>query len=281
MKEIFKIIDDADSILIGAGAGLSTAAGINYAGARFKTEFKPFIEKYGFTDLYTSSFYDFSTQEEYWAYWAKHIDFANTGRKGTELYKNIFEAVKNKNYFVITTNVDDQFYKTGFDKNKIFRVQGSYRLIQCSKACHDKLYDDKEMVDKMLNIIDKDLKVLTELVPTCPVCGGRMEPNLRKDAYFVQDELWYKQNDAYEKFINENKDKKLVLLEFGVGFNTPGIIRFPFEQMVNKNSNWTLIRFNKETHCFFDLENRFIAIGKDINDIFKGEKNDNKYRNEN
>ena len=268
MNNIIEIINEADAILIGAGAGLSTASGINYAGARFQTEFKPFIEKYGFTDLYTSSFYDFNSQEEYWAYWAKHIDFANTGREGTQLYKNIFNAVKNKDYFVITTNVDDQFYKTGFDENRIFRVQGSYRLIQCTKACHNKLYDDKEIVDKMLENIDEELKVPTELVPKCPICGENMEPNLRKDANFVQDDLWYKQNDTYEKFLEENKDKKVVILEFGVGFNTPGIIRFPFEQMTNQNKNWTLIRFNKETHCFYDLEDRFIPIIDDINKIF-------------
>ena len=215
LDQIKKIIDEADSILIGAGSGLSTAAGINYGGEDFKKNFTPFIKKYGFSDLYTSSFYDFSTQEEYWAYWSKHIDYANTGRAGTDLYKRIYELVKDKEYFVVTTNVDDQFYKTGFDKEKIFRVQGSYRYIQCSRACHDKLYDDKEMVDKMIGSIDDNLKVPSKLVPTCPVCGENMEPNLRKDAYFVQDELWYKQSDAYEKFIEDNKDKKVVLLEFG------------------------------------------------------------------
>lgn len=269
MSDILKIINEADSILIGAGSGLSTAAGIDYAGIRFKIEFKEFIDKYGFTDLYTSSFYDFDTQEEYWAYWAKHIYFANTGREGTETYKNIFEAVKDKNYFVITTNVDDQFYKAGFDKDRIFRVQGSYRLIQCSRACHNKLYDDKEMVDKMLKNIDEDLKVPSELVPICPVCGEFMEPNLRKDSFFVQDDLWYKQNEAYEKFINDNIDKKAVLLEFGVGFNTPGIIRFPFEQMILQYKNWKLLRFNKDCKSLYPLGDKLIEVKEDINDIFK------------
>lgn len=269
MKEKIKeLIENADSILIGAGAGLSTAAGINYAGEDFQRAFKPFIEKYGFTDLYTSSFYDFETEEEYWAYWANHIHYANTGREGTPLYRKIYGAVKGKNYFVITTNVDDQFYKTGFDKDKIFRVQGSYRLIQCSKSCHDKLYDDKEMVDEMLMNIDEELKVLHDLIPRCPVCGESMEPNLRKDEYFVEDELWFKQNEAYQKFMKENKDKKVVLLEFGVGFNTPGIIRFPFEKMTTQNKNWILVRFNKESMCYYDLGERFIEVKDDINTIF-------------
>ena len=171
-------------------------------------------------------------------------------------------------YFVITTNVDDQFYKTGFDKDKIFRVQGSYALNQCSRGCHNKLYSNVELVNKMLKSID-DLKVQTELVPVCPVCGESMEPNLRKDGYFIQDDLWYRQNDKYEKFLYKNKDRKVLLLEFGVGFNTLGIIRFPFEQMTSKNKNWTLIRFNKDTRIFYDLKERFIEIEDDINEVIK------------
>ena len=270
LNNIKKLINEADCILIGAGSGLSTAAGIDYMGEEFEKEFQPFIRKYGFTDLYTLSFYNFNTQEEYWAYWAKHINFSDTGRNGTELYKNIYNLIKEKEYFVITTNVDDQFYKTGFDKNKIFRVQGSYALNQCSKGCHNKLYPNKELVNKMLENIDENLKVPTNLIPICPICGESMEPNLRKDSYFVQDDLWYKQNDLYEKFLSNNLDKKVLLLEFGVGFNTPGIIRFPFEQMTNQNKNWTLIRFNKDTRTFYNLENRFIEIQEDIKKVIGG-----------
>lgn len=267
LDSIKNLIENADCILIGAGSGLSSAAGIAYSGDEFKKEFAPFIKKYGFTDLYTSGFYDFRSKEEYWGMWAKHIYYCDTGRNGTELYRKIYNLVKDKDYFVITTNVDDQFYKTGFDENKIFRVQGSYALNQCSKGCHNKLYPNKELVDKMLNSLDSDLKIPTELVPICPVCGEPMEPNLRTDGYFVQDDLWYKQNDKYNEFIDANKDKKVLLLEFGVGFNTPTIIRFSFEQMTNQNKNWTLVRFNKETRCFFDLDNRFIGIDEDINKI--------------
>ena len=269
LDNIQELVNNADCILIGAGAGLSSSAGIDYAGEEFKKEFAPFIKKYGFTDLYTSGFYDFRSEEEYWAYWAKHIYFADTGRDGTELYKKIFDLVKNKEYFVITTNVDDQFYKTGFDKDKIFRVQGSYSLNQCSKGCHNKLYSNIELVNKMIKSTDDDLKIPTELVPVCPVCGESMELNLRKDGYFIQDDLWYKQSDKYNEFIENNKNKNVILLEFGVGFNTPGIIRFPFEQMTSQNKNWKLIRFNKEDMTFYDLENRFIGINEDINKFFK------------
>ena len=269
LNEIKELVNKADCILIGAGSGLSTAAGIDYAGEEFRKEFKPYIRKYGFDNLYSSSFYEYPTQEEYWGAWAKHIYFANTGRSGLELYKKIFDLIKEKEYFVITTNVDDQFYKTGFDKNKIFRVQGSYALNQCKNACHNKLYSNKELVVEMLENIDDNLKVSTKLVPKCPVCGENMEPNLRKDAYFVQDDLWYKQSEAYENFIDNSKHKNLLLLEFGVGFNTPGIIRFPFEKMTFENKNWKLIRFNKEVMCFCELDDRFIGIDKDINEFFK------------
>lgn len=237
-------------------------------GEGFERNFKPWIEKYGFTDLYTSSFYEFNTPEEKWAYWGKYIKYIDIDMPGAELYKKIFKLVENKNYFVITTNVDDQFYKTGFDKEKIFRVQGSYRLLQCSTPCHNKLYDAKEICNKLVENTDKDLRVPSDLVPVCPVCGEEMEINLRKDANFVQDDLWYKQSKKYEDFVDNNKDKKVLLLEFGVGFNTPGIIRFPFEQMTAENENWTLVRFNKDARCFYDLEGRFIEVTDDLNKVF-------------
>ncbi|MBR2289764.1 MAG: hypothetical protein IJ867_03990 [Clostridia bacterium] len=146
-------------------------------------------------------------------------------------------------------------------------------MIQCRNACHDKLYDDKEMVDKMVANIDGDLKIPTSLVPKCPVCGENMEPNLRKDGNFVQDELWYQQNERYEDFLKNAKGKKLVMLEFGVGFNTPGIIRFPFEQMASINENWTLVRLNRDTKCMYGLNDKqFIPIHEDLNEIFRGEK---------
>ena len=268
LNDIKELIEQADCILIGAGAGLSTSAGIDYAGDEFKKEFAPFIKKYGFTDLYTASFYEFETEEEKWAYFAKHIKFADTGRKAIPLYKNIYELVKNKSYFVITTNVDDQFEKAGFEKNKIFATQGSYSKLQCSEACHNKLYDDTELVNRMIEKTDCNLKIPTNLVPICPVCKERMEVNLRKDAYFVQDENWYKQSKAYEDFVNNAKDKKVILLELGVGFNTPIIIRFPFEQMTMQNKNWNLVRINKDNVMTWNhIEEKSILIQEDIANI--------------
>lgn len=268
IENIKKLIDEAEYVLIGGGAGLSSSAGIEYSGKRFEDTFKEFIEKYHFTDMYTSGFYDFKTQEEKWAYWAKHMYINDIGMKATNLYKEILELVKNKKYFVITTNVDDQFYKAGFDKDRIFATQGSYAYIQCSCACHDKIYNATDMVKEMVENI-KDCKIPSELVPKCPVCGENMEVNLRKDAYFVQDDNWYRQDEKYGKFLDNTKDKKVLLLELGVGFNTPGIIRLPFEQMVYNNDKWNLVRINKDnTSTFLEIEDKIIKIKDDISAVF-------------
>lgn len=246
ISRLKRIFDDTDNILIGAGAGLSTASGIEYSGRRFEDNFRDFIKKYDFTDMYTSGFYPFETEEEKWAYWSKHIYLNNVGMSATPLYEKIHELVKDKNYFVITTNVDDQFYKASFDSDRIFRMQGSYRYIQCQKACHDKLYDNTQLVKQMIDSIDDDLRIASELVPKCPVCGGPMDTNLRKDNYFVEDEYWHAQKNAYVNYLNSVKNENTLLLEFGVGFNTPSIIRFPFEEMAFNNDKWTLARINKD-----------------------------------
>lgn len=261
-SKIKELINDADAILIGAGAGLSTSAGIDYGSASFKKNFPELVTKYGMTDMYTSSFYEFNTEEERWSYWAKHINcIYNSDVKSG--YKNLYNLVKDKNYFVITTNVDGQFLKAGFAKDKVFEVQGSLSKIQCSVGCHNKLYDDLDMVDKMLKA-DKDCKIPSDLVPYCPRCGEAMEVNLHKDAFFVEDANWHTLNKNYENFVNANKDKKLLLIELGVGFNTPGIIRFPFEKMTKDFNNTTLIRINdKYQDLAFELKDKAILIKDD------------------
>ena len=268
MSDIIKIkkwIDEADAIIIGAGAGLSDAAGIHYSGEKFEKDFADWIQKYGIKDLYTSAFYPFKTEEERWAYWAKHIYFSYFERKHTDLYKNLHELVKNKNYFVITTNTDGQFINNGFDKDKVFEVQGSYSKLQCSTPCHNKLYDNEEIVKEMLENIDEDLKIPSSLVPRCPVCGENMSVNLRCDDTFVEDDNWYKMQKNYDDFIKNNSNKKVLLLEFGIGFNTPGIIRFPFEQMTFMHDNFRLIRFNnKYAGVPQEIEKKSISVTDSI-----------------
>ncbi len=260
-------IEDADYILLGGGAGLSAAAGIEYSGKRFTESFGPFIKKYGLTDMYSSGFYPFRTQEERWAYWAKHISLNRYETGATKLYKDLYQLVKDKNYFVITTNVESQFEKAGFSFDKVFEVQGNYGYFQCAKGCHDKLYDNeslvKEMVEKTV-----DCKIPSELVPKCPICGGEMDPNLRINEYFVQDAKWYELNKSYNEFLKESDGKKIVYLELGIGFNTPGIIRYPFERWTYHNEKATLIRLNKDhPEGIKENEDKTIAFTENMQEV--------------
>lgn len=259
-----KAIEKADYIAVGGGAGLSAAAGIIYSGERFTKNFAPFIEKYGLTDMYSSGFYPFPTEEERWAYWAKHIWINRFEPEATLLYQSLYKLVKEKNYFVITTNVDSQFVKSGVPEKKVFDVQGNYGALQCAKGCHDTVYPNKELVKKWLAQTN-DCKIPTALVPQCPVCGGSMEPHLRKDQYFVQDARWHESHEAYNRFLQESDGKRIVFMELGVGYNTPGIIRYPFEQMTHNRERSVLIRLNKE-HPEGMMENRekTIAFTEDM-----------------
>lgn len=262
-------IKQTDYIIIGAGSGLSTAAGLLYSGEKFEKDFKEFIEKYYFDNLYSASFYEFKTQEEKWAFFAKMIELNRYNEKPLKLYQDLYKIVKNKEYYVLSTNVDGQFYNSGFDKDKIFEVQGDYSYLQCENACHNKLYNNKELVEEWLQNT-KDCKIPSDLVMKCPMCGGNMEMNLRKDANFVQDENWYRQAERYEKFLAKAKGKNVVLLEIGVGFNTPGIIRFPFEQMTANNEQITLIRINKDYPLpMLEIRNKTISFDEDTNKIIE------------
>ncbi len=237
---------EADAVVIGAGAGLSAAAGLDYSGPKFKKEFADYIERYHFPDLYSSSFFDFPTEEERWARWARHIDYARFRPKALPLYRELLELVNGRNYFVITTNVDAQFRKAGFDLSRIFEVQGDYGLMQCAVGCHPEVYSDKETVDEIIKN-SHDLTVDSRYVPVCPVCGGNMDVHVRKNQFFVQTENWNKAAQSYEKFMARYAEHgKVVLLELGIGFNTPSIIRYPFEQITYRNPNATLIRLNTD-----------------------------------
>ena len=238
-------IEKADYIIIGAGAGLSLAAGLDYNGERFKRNFREYIEKYNIQDMYSGGFYPFKTLEEKWGYWAKHLS-VEINEKGTEVYRNLLKLVEDKDYFVITTNVDEQFQKAGFPENKIYETQGRYSRLQCSVPCCNRLYDANPYIEGMLENIDEDLKVPSEFVPRCPVCGEPLDTNLRGSDRFVEDEWWHIQNRAYHRFLDNAKGSRTVLLEFGIGYNTPTIIRFPFDSLTINSPNWDLVRFNKD-----------------------------------
>ena len=265
ISQIKKLISESDSIIIGAGSGLSTAAGLEYSGQRWEKTFPEFIKKYHMTDMYTSSFYKFKTEEEKWAYWARHLYVNNVGSEAFDLYKELFSFIKNKDYFVITTNVDDQFYKSGFDKNRIFRTQGSYKYLQCAIGCNNKTYESSHLIKKLNENINKDLKVPSNLVPYCEKCKGPMDPNIRMNDYFVEDDIFMTGRDNYINFLKKCKGKKVVLIEMGIGMNTPGIIRFPFEKMALENKDWYLVRLNRSCmDCMFDMGDKIFLIKGDI-----------------
>ena len=261
-----KAIDEADYVIIGAGAGLSTAAGVEYTGERFEKYFKDFIEEYGFTDMYSSGFYPFKSQEEKWAYWARHV-FANRYDVGkTDVYQKLLELVKDKEYFVLTTNVEHQFWINGFEDERIFATQGDYGLLQCEKGCHDKLYSNRNQVFEWVEKTE-NFRIPSDLVPKCPVCGGDMDLNLRKDNYFVEDVKWHEMNRNYSDFLNRI-DGKFVFLEIGVGFNTPGIIRYPFEQMTYNNDDATLIRLNLDyPQAIPENKDKTISFDENVEEI--------------
>lgn len=259
-----KVIRDADYILIGAGAGLSAAAGLTYGGKRFTDNFPEFIEKYGMTDMYSAGFYPFPSEEARWGYWSKHVYVNRISPKALPLYQKVFDLVKDKNYFVLTTNADHQFYKADFGEDKIFATQGDYGLIQCMRGCHPKTYDDIEMMNQM-HQARKDCLIPSYMIPKCPVCGGPMTMNLRCDQYFVEDEAWHEAESRFGAFLEECENGKTVLLELGIGFNTPMIVRFPFEKLAGEKENMTLVRLNLEEAIVpASLGKRAIGINADI-----------------
>ena len=276
INQTVSLINDAEIILIGGGAGLSTAAGLNFSGKRFTDNFKDFIDKYGdkyMTDFYSAGFYPFKTEEEYWAYWSRHAYMNRVITEGLPVYKQLYNLVNNKEHFVITTNADALFVKSGFEKQNVFATQGDFGFIQCTYACHSKTYDAMDMFTEMKDKIF-DCKIPSDLVPICPKCGGRMEMSLRNNQYFVEDDAWHKAEENYSNFLKNIESKKIVLLELGLGFNTPMIIRYPFEKMTKENSNAYLIRLNlDDVKVPKVLGNRVIGIKEDIaksiNDIYK------------
>ena len=264
IQKLFVTLQSADAVIVGAGAGLSTAAGFTYAGERFQKHFADFIEKYGFTDMYTAGFYNFPTQEEFWAYWSRHIYFNRYVPAPKPVYGNLLRLLKGKDYFVITTNVDHQFQKAGFDKQRLFYTQGDYGLFQCAKPCHQKTYDNEEVVTQMVTE-QEDMRIPSELVPKCPVCGGKMVPNLRSDANFVEDEGWHKAAQRYLDFMNGHQKGKVLYWDLGIGANTPTIIKLPFMQMTYKNLEATYATVNLgEAFTVEQIEDRSIVIDADI-----------------
>ena len=262
-----KEIQTADAIIIGAGAGLSTAAGFTYSGERMQEYFGDFVEKYGFQDMYSGGFYPFETPEELWAYWSRYIYINRYMDVDNGTYRRLFELVKDKDYFVLTTNVDHQFQKAGFDKHRLFYTQGDYGLWQCSEPCHQKTYDNEETVRAMFER-QKDMRVPSELVPKCPVCGKPMSMNLRADDSFVEDEGWHRAAERYDEFLRRHDGLHILFLELGVGMNTPVIIKYPFWKMTYANPKAVYVCLNYgEAYAPDEIRGQSICINGDIREV--------------
>ena len=257
-------IKAADTIVIGAGAGLSTAAGFTYNGERFKKYFSDFEEKYGFHDMYSGAFYPFKTPEEMWAYWSRFVYCNRYFDNENGVYKALLELVKGKDYFVITTNVDHQFQKAGFYKSRLFYTQGDYGLFQCSEPCHNATYDNEETVKDMIEF-QEDCRIPSDLIPKCPKCGKPLAMNLRSDDNFVEDSGWHKAAKRYSDFLRRHKDIRILFLELGVGYNTPVIIKYPFWQMTAQNPKAVYACINLgEAVCPEEIKEQAICIDGDI-----------------
>lgn len=259
-------LEASDAVVIGAGAGLSAAAGFTYSGERFEKYFSDFAEKYGFTDMYSGGFFPFETPEERWAFWSRNIYCNRYTDAPNSVYKKLFELIKNKDYFVLTTNVDHQFQKAGFDKKRLFYTQGDYGLFQCSVPCHNETYDNEKNIRRMF-AEQENMRVPTKLVPMCPRCGKPLTMNLRADDKFVQDEGWYKAAERYSDFIRSRKNMRVLYLELGVGYNTPGIIKYPFWQLTAENPQAVYACINLgEAAAPKEITDRSILINADIAD---------------
>ncbi len=262
-------IKNADAIIIGAGAGMSASAGFTYDGERFMKYFSDFHDKYGIDDMYSGGFYPFDTLEEYWAWWSRHIYVNRYDVSVGSPYIRLLDIVKDKDYFVLTTNVDHQFQLAGFDKKRLFYTQGDYGLWQCSNACHQKTYDNESAVRHMV-LRQKDMRIPSDLIPKCPVCGAPMTMNLRSDDKFVQDEGWYAAAERYLTFIRSHKKMHILFLELGVGMNTPAIIRYPFIRMTAEFPSAVYARVNLgECSCPEAIRDKAICIDGDIDEVLR------------
>lgn len=268
------LLRTADAVLIGAGAGMSTAAGFTYAGPRFERHFADFIEKYGFRDMYSGGFYPFETQEEHWAYWSRYVYINRYADEENGTYRMLRELIRDKDYFVLTTNVDHQFQKAGFDKRRLFYTQGDYGLFQCSKPCHSVTYDNERAIRAMV-ARQQRMRIPTELIPRCPVCGKPLTMNLRADGTFVEDEGWHRAAERYSSFVRQHQGGKVLYLELGVGLNTPGIIKYPFWRMTWENPNAYYVCVNAgEVYVPPEIRERAVCLRCDIRDALSaiGEK---------
>ena len=260
-------LQDCDAVVIGAGAGLSTSAGFVYTGERFEKYFSDFAAKYGIKDMYSGGFYPFAMPEEHWSYWSRYIYINRYMDAPKPVYDDLLKLVSDKDYFVITTNVDHCFQKAGFDKKRLFYTQGDYGLFQCSEPCSDVTYDNEDIVRDMVEQ-QKDMRIPSKLIPYCPVCGKPMSMNLRSDDTFVQDEGWYKASGRYSDFMRRHKKDRVLFLELGIVMNSPGIVKYNFWNETYKNPDASYVCINYgEAFAPKEISDRALCIDGDICEV--------------
>ncbi len=269
VERLREALDRAEAVVIGAGSGLSTSAGFVYAGERFRRHFADFIREYGFEDMYSGGFYPFGTREEFWAYWSRYIFINRYMDPPRPVYDRMLALVRDRDYFVITTNVDHCFQKAGFAKERLFYTQGDYGLFQCSKPCRQETFDNERTVRRMMEE-QKDMRVPSELLPRCPHCGRPMTMNLRADGKFVEDAGWHAAAARYERFLRAHEGRRVLYLELGVGYNTPGIIKYPFWRLTAQNPNAVYACLSRsKAYAPEQIGSRSICINGDIGDVLE------------
>ena len=269
LERLQTALQDCDAVVIGAGAGLSTSAGFVYTGERFEKYFSDFAAKYGIQDMYSGGFFPFATPEEHWVYWSRYIYINRYMDAPKPVYDDLLKLVSDKDYFVITTNVDHCFQKAGFDKKRLFYTQGDYGLFQCSEPCCQETFDNEAAIREMVKR-QENMKVPTELLPVCPRCGKPLTMNLRSDNKFVEDEGWHRAAERYENFLRTREGQKILFLELGVGYNTPVIIKYPFWQMTAKNPNAIYACINQgQAVCPHGIERQSVCIDADIGQVLQ------------
>ena len=262
-------LETADTVVIGAGAGLSTSAGFVYTGERFERYFSDFAQKYGFQDMYSGGFFPYGTPEECWAYWSRYITINRYMAPPKPVYQNLLELAKDKDYFVLTTNVDHCFQKAGFDKKRLFYTQGDYGLFQCSEPCRQETFDNESVIKAMMEQ-QRDMRIPSSLIPRCPHCGKPLTMNLRADNKFVEDEGWHSAAERYSDFLRCHENMAILFLELGVGYNTPVIIKYPFWKMTAMNDKATYASINfGEAVCPQEIEKQSICIDKDVGQVLQ------------
>ena len=269
IEQLQEALEQADAVVIGAGAGLSASAGFTYTGERFEKYFGDFIARYGFGDMYSGGFHTFATLEEHWAYWSRYIYINRYMDAPKPVYDALLQLVRDKDYFVLTTNVDHCFQKAGFEKRRLFYTQGDYGLWQCSLPCHNKTYDNEQAVRQMVRD-QRDMRIPSELIPHCPVCGAPMAMNLRTDMTFVEDEGWHEAARRYEDFLKRHQGLRVLFWELGVGGNTPAIIKYPFWKMTYRNPKAVYACVNQgEVWAPGGIWARSVCTDRDIGEVLK------------